>query len=96
MMQPPQLIVMLTYNDHTVLDAAEIFARCKDSKAEFWGFKEAPLPLEQMKTLYRSMKDAGKTTFLEVVEYTENASLVRRWQRNVAAMCSWARCFLTR
>ena len=67
MMQPPQLIVMLTYNDHTVLDAAEIFARCKDSKAEFWGFKEAPLPLEQMKTLYRSMKDAGKTTFLEVV-----------------------------
>lgn len=75
MMQPPQLIVMLTYNDHTVLDAAEIFARCKDSKAEFWGFKEAPLPLEQMKTLYRSMKDAGKTTFLEVVEYTERECL---------------------
>ena len=75
MMQPPQLIVMLTYNDHTVLDAAEIFAPCKDSKAEFWGFKEAPLPLEQMKTLYRSMKDAGKTTFLEVVEYTERECL---------------------
>lgn len=75
MRQPPQLIVMLTYNDHTVLDAAEIFARCKDSKAEFWGFKEAPLPLEQMKTLYRSMKDAGKTTFLEVVEYTERECL---------------------
>ena len=74
MMQPPQLIVMLTYNDHTVLDAAEIFARCKDSKAEFWGFKEAPLPLEQMKMLYRSMKDAGKTTFLEVVEYTVGLS----------------------
>ena len=36
----PKLIVMLTYNDMTVKNAYEIFGRCKDSKALYWGFKE--------------------------------------------------------
>ena len=35
-----------------------------------------PLPLENMKHLYAYMKECGKTTFLEVVEYTEDAGLV--------------------
>ena len=63
----PRLIVMLTYNDMTVENAEEIFEKCKDTKAEFWGFKEAPLPLDRMKRLFARMKDCGKTTFLEVV-----------------------------
>lgn len=67
----PELIVMLTHNDCTVKNAQEIFEQCKNSKANFWGFKEKPLPLEQMKKLYAYMKECGKTTFLEVVEYTE-------------------------
>ena len=69
------LIVMLTHNDHTVLNATEIFNQCQNSQAQFWGFKEKPLPYEQMKTLFAQMKACGKTTFLEVVEYTEQAGL---------------------
>ena len=67
----PELVVMLTHNDRTVADAAEIFQSCKNSKAKFWGFKEEGLPLKDMKKLFRYMKECGKTTFLEVVAYTE-------------------------
>ena len=70
-MKHPELIVMLTHNDVTVKDAQKIFDECKDTKAKFWGFKEVGLPLDQMKKLYADMKKAGKTTFLEVVAYTE-------------------------
>lgn len=69
------LVVMLTHNDKTVNNAYEIFEQCKDSKAKFWGFKEEPLDIEEMKKLYSSMKKAGKTTVLEVVAYTEEEGL---------------------
>lgn len=69
------LIVMLTHNDLTVKNAHEIFEKCKNSKAKFWGFKEKPLPIEQMKELYLYMKQCCKTTFLEVVSYTEEEGL---------------------
>lgn len=69
------LIVMLTHNDKTVKNAYEIFEQCKNSKAEFWGFKEEPLPLEEMKKLYKYMKSCGKKTVLEVVTYTEKEGL---------------------
>ena len=52
----PSLIVMLTHEDMTVKNAYEIFDAYKDSEAEYWGFKEAPLPLPQMKELYAYMK----------------------------------------
>ncbi|MBR4298003.1 MAG: YqeG family HAD IIIA-type phosphatase [Bacteroidaceae bacterium] len=71
----PELIVMLTYDDFTVKNASEIFEECKDSKAKFWGFKEHPLSHEEMKGLYARMKECGKTTFLEVVAYTEEEGL---------------------
>lgn len=71
----PQLIVMLTHNDFTVMNAAEIFESCKDSGAQYWGFKEHPLPKEDMKRLFSRMKECGKTTFLEVVAYTEAEGL---------------------
>lgn len=71
----PQLIVMLTYNDRTVDNAYEIFDQCRNSQAQFWGFKEEALPLPEMKRLYAHMKACGKTTFLEVVAYTEPACL---------------------
>lgn len=72
----PQLIVMLTHNDLTVLNAMDVFLQCRNSKAEIWGFKEQPLPREQMKELYRLMKECGKTTALEVVSYEENECLL--------------------
>ena len=66
-----QLIVMLTHNDKTVENAYEIFEQCKNSKAEYWGFKEKGIPFPQMKELYSYMKACGKKTVLEVVAYTE-------------------------
>lgn len=69
------LIVMLTHNDRTVKNAYDIFEKCKNSKAEYWGFKEEPLPLDEMKKLYSYMKRCGKKTFLEVVAYTEKEGL---------------------
>lgn len=66
-----QLVVMLTHNDVTVENAAEIFNQCRDSQAQCWGMKEVGLPAEKMKQLYADMKAAGKTTFLEVVVYNE-------------------------
>ena len=71
----PQLIVMLTHNDHTVENAEEIFEQCKHAKAKFWGFKEDPLPLDKMKKLYSRMKEFDKKTFLEVVAYSEREGL---------------------
>lgn len=69
------LVVMLTHDDMTVNNAYKIFEECKNSKAEFWGFKEEPLSVEEMKKIYKHMKELGKTTFLEVVAYTEEEGL---------------------
>lgn len=69
------LIVMLTYNDRTVVDAIEIFEQSKDSKATMWGFKEEGLSFAEMKKLFYRMKEYGKTTILEVVAYTEKECL---------------------
>lgn len=71
----PELIVMLTHNDLTVNNASQIFEECKESKAVYWGFKESPLPLDEMKTLFAYMKKCGKKTFLEVVEYDEEKGI---------------------
>ncbi|MBS1336014.1 MAG: hypothetical protein HP031_00145 [Oscillospiraceae bacterium] len=75
MSKHPELIVMLTHNDRTVENAYEIFDACKDAKAKYWGFKEVGIPLDEMKKLCSYMKACGKTTFLEVVAYTEEECL---------------------
>lgn len=75
MKNSPKLIVMLTHNDRTVEDAYCVFEQCKNSKAEYWGLKEEPLSIEQMKELYAYMKECGKTTILEVVAYTEESGM---------------------
>ncbi len=71
----PELIVMLTYNDHTVENAYEIFDQCKGSRAMYWGMKEEGLDIEEMKKLFSYMKKCGKKTALEVVRYTEEECL---------------------
>ena len=65
------LIVMLTHDDKTVQDALEVFEACKDLPVNFWGFKDVGLPQPEMRKLIKAIKDAGKTTFLEIVTYTE-------------------------
>jgi hypothetical protein len=71
----PNLIVMLTQNDRTVANAAEIFKQCSDLPVVCWGFKDVGLPAWEMKALLNLMKEAGKTTFLEVVTYSEEACM---------------------
>lgn len=71
----PELIVMLTQNDRTVANACQIFEQCKDAPVKYWGFKEKGISPEEMKALCRSMKEAGKTTVLEVVAYTQEACM---------------------
>lgn len=66
-----KLIVMLTHNDKTVTNALEVFESCKDLPVDFWGFKDVGLPKEEMVKIINAMKTAGKTTFLEVVSYSE-------------------------
>ncbi len=75
MKKGPELIVMLTHNDKTVKDAIEVFQSSKDTDAVYWGFKEAGLEKEKMIELVKMMKQAGKTTFLEVVDYTEEGCI---------------------
>lgn len=70
-----ELIVMLTHNDLTVKDAYKVFEECSGTTAQYWGFKEQPLPLEEMQRIYRRMKECGKKTVLEVVAYTEEEGL---------------------
>lgn len=74
-MAKPIFIVMLTHNDVTVKNAKEIFLEAKDAPCDCWGFKEVGLPPEEMKDLVKCMKEAGKTTFLEIVGKTEEECL---------------------
>lgn len=71
----PELIIMLTCNDVTVNNAEKVFESCKDLPAQHWGFKDVGLSKKEMITLNRKMKDAGKTTYLEVVTYTEKGCI---------------------
>ncbi len=71
----PEFILMLTYNDTTVKDALEIFRDCKDTPVTHWGFKDVGLPPEEMRALVQEMKEAGKTTYLEVVSLSEEEGL---------------------
>jgi hypothetical protein len=66
-----KLIVMLTHNDQTVPEAAKVFEECKNLPVINWGFKDVGIGQEKMKALCQTMKTAGKSTFLEVVTYTE-------------------------
>lgn len=71
----PELIVMLTHHDSTVADAIEIFRELKDTPVTHWGFKDVGLPPDKMKQLVDEMKQAGKTTYLEVVSLAEPEGL---------------------
>lgn len=71
----PELIVMLTHHDQTVPDALELFERTKEYPIKHWGFKDVGLPPDEMRRVVVAMKDAGKTTFLEVVSLSEEEGL---------------------
>ena len=70
-----KLIVMLTHNDMTVEGAGQIFEECKHIKGVDWGFKDVGIPLEELKALGKTMKEAGKTVYIESLEETEEECL---------------------
>lgn len=67
----PELIVMLTHKDKTVEYALDLWEEVKDTPVQYWGFKDVGLSTDSMKELIKRMKDAGKTTCLEVVSLSE-------------------------
>jgi hypothetical protein len=71
----PELIVMLTHNDLTVKKALDLFEQSKHLSVQYWGFKDIGLPLNEMKELVKRMKEAGKTTCLEVISLSEEEGL---------------------
>src|SRR4030067_197862 len=71
----PELIVMLTHHDQTVQEALSLFDSMQHTPVTHWGFKDVGLPHDQMKALVKCMKEAGKTTFLEVVSLSEEEGL---------------------
>ena len=66
-----QIIVMLTHNDQTVLNAMDTFQTCADLPIENWGFKDIGLEKSKMYNLVNVMKESKKKTFLEIVSYSE-------------------------
>ncbi len=70
-----KLIVMLTHNDKTVPNAREIFAACKDTCTQDWGFKNVGVEKEVLIELAKDIHAAGKTAYMEVVTYSEEECL---------------------
>ncbi len=71
----PELLVMLVKNDRTVENAIEIFNKAKHLPVSHWGFKDVGLKKDQMIELVKEMKDAGKTTYLEIMSSDEEGGL---------------------
>lgn len=71
----PKLILMFTLNDMTVPDAIDYFEQIKDLPVDYFGYKEIGLEPEKMKVLNDKIHKAGFQSFLEVVEYEEEAIL---------------------
>ncbi len=70
-----RLVVMLTQNDKTVPNAREVFAQCRDTRTQDWGFKNVGVPKETLIELARDIHAAGKTAYMEVVTYSEEECL---------------------
>lgn len=67
-----KLIVMLTHKDLTVDNALEVFESCADLPIDYWGFKDVGISKVDARRLVEVMRYHNKTTFLEVVNYSED------------------------
>lgn len=66
-----EFIFMLTHHDVTIPNALEVFEEIKDTGLKFIGCKDIGLPIEKLQELFRKMKNANMTTFIEVVSNDE-------------------------
>jgi len=70
-----ELIYFLTYNDVTVWNAIDVFNEIKDTHVKYVGIKDIGLSEEKIKKLHEVIKNAGKTSVLEVVSATEEDNM---------------------
>jgi len=66
-----ELILMLTKHDITVPNALDVFEEIKNTGLKFIGCKDIGLSKEKLQELFKNIKSAGMTTFLEVVSNDE-------------------------
>lgn len=70
-------VAMLTHNDVTVPNALGVFEANKHAKAEYWGFKDAGVTLEEGEELLKAMISAGKHVVIEPL--TQDEEMANKW-----------------
>lgn len=70
-----RFIFMLTRNDRTIEDAAGQLRLALALGVRHIGFKDVGLPLDQLQGLARTIKQAGATTYLEVVSLDRDSEI---------------------
>ena len=68
-------IFMLTRSDRTIEDCLEVLQLVSSSGLKHIGFKDVGVPPETLKDLAKAIKDAGATSYMEVVSETPEACL---------------------
>lgn len=70
-----EFIFMLTRDDETLADAREVYASVAGSGVQHVGCKDVGLPREELQGLLSDLEADGRTTYLEVVSESEQATL---------------------
>jgi hypothetical protein len=68
-------IFMLTRQDQTVVDCLAVLDALKGAGLKHMGFKDVGVDLDTLRQLNRRIKDAGATSYMEVVSTTPEAVL---------------------
>lgn len=68
-------ILMLTENDRTIPDAHAKLEEALEGGARHIGFKDVGLPLEDLRSLAQTIRNAGGRSYLEVVSLDESSEL---------------------
>jgi hypothetical protein len=68
-------IFMLTRSDRTVADCLEVLEEILPVGLTHLGFKDVGVPPDTLKELVRRIRDAGATSYMEVVSTSEEAAL---------------------
>ena len=70
-----EFIFMLTRDDRTLTDARAVYASIAASGVRHVGCKDVGLPRSELRRLLEDIRADGRTTYLEVVSETEEATL---------------------
>lgn len=84
----PEFIFMLTKDDRTVDNALEVLAQVRETGLRHIGFKDVGAPLEQQKQLVFAAREAGMTSYLEIVSVSREDELASV-DRAIASGVDW-------